>query len=158
MDENDRFFTQNALDLKKDFFKSVFYLSTGTLALSITLTQANSNQVIADTSCLLWSWFFLGLTTILVLLFFMISESRIKYIERNVKFEESEDFGFYKTFIEGEFEDYLLDQKYGRWRKIWIINRHKVTNFFYDYLSLISSITFIIGYVFIIIYITKLLL
>ncbi len=97
MNENDRFFTQNALDLKKEFFRSIFYLSTGTLSLSITITQATQSQILSLKPYLLCSWLFFGLTTVLTLLFFIISESRIRFIERKIKFEESEDFGFYKT-------------------------------------------------------------
>lgn len=158
LDENDKFIMQNALDLKKEFFKSIFYLSTGMLALSITLTQANPTQESINTTFLFCSWILLGITTVMVILFYLISESRIKYINEDLKFRQSNDFGFYKTFIEGEFEEYLLDQKYGRLRKCWIKRRHRVVKFFYNYLSWFTSISFVGGFIFIVLYVKNLIL
>ena len=157
-DHRDQFFTQITLDLKKDFFKSIFFISTGTLAASITLTQASATKNLGCLSYLYWSWFFLGVTTAFVLMFFLISESRFKLMRQNINFKESEDFGAYETFIEGELEEYLLKQEYSNPRRLWIKYRHKVVNVFYKYLSLLSSITFIIGFICMAFYVKNLLL
>lgn len=154
-DELDKFFTDTTLSLKKDFYKAMFYLATGTLAASLTLTQSQSPHLSLSYNYLFWAWFFLGITTVMILLFFLISESRFKYLRKNIKFEQSDDYEVYKTFIEGELEEYLLKQEHGAVKRFWIKHRLKVVNFFYDRLSLLTSITFITGFIFMVLHVRE---
>lgn len=140
-------YQEGKLTFEKDYFKTIMSLSTGVLAISITVLNFTLESVINYGLWLYFSWLFFGIAILFVLTYFLLGQYEYEERINDLKFSDNpiqsfdNEIHLISKAVVADFEGNWVKAKY-------LSKKDSIKRGYFRHLGKLSSCAFMFGLIF----------